>query len=336
MPRSKALRFLATLIALAAAFFLLDKGLYRLLASAEDAFYRDPAFAAEFRDYVKDKTFDTLILGSSRAYEAIHPAYFEKRLGSRAFKEAYFGRSSRYHYLFYQFYKGIAGRPRFVVYGVDYFMFTTISDKRWLTKFEPQSRPPRFFESPSLLLERKKETEDFLNDLRAAVEGGGANDNTVRAARDFDRIQKYTGRPAREGRIVTVRPERYTPALYYPYPGKEGRNFRNLLDELDRDGIRVFLVTIPDYIGTYETDFERRKFLEDLGRLAEGQANVRILDFNRPEIFPLDRADYFLNGGWGLTNSHLSRKGAVLYNRLLLRKLAPYYKANKTAPARRP
>ncbi len=336
MPSSKALRFLATLAALAASFYLFDKGLYRLLASAQDVFYRDPSFAARFRDYVQGRTFDTLIIGSSRTYEAIHPVYFEKRLGSQAFKEAYFGRSSLYHYLFYNFYRRIAGRPRVVVYGADYFMFTTISDKRWLAKFEPQARPPGFFESPSLLLERKKETEDFLNDLRASLEGGAAGDNAVRTARDFNRTQKYLGRPARPGRIVTVRPERYAPGPYFPYPGKEGRYFRNLLDEFARDGVLVLLVTIPDYVGTYETDFERRKFLEDLGRLAEGYTNVRIYDFNRPEIFPLDRAEYFLNGGWGLTNSHLSRKGAALYNRLLLKKIAPHYKGMKKAPTRRP
>jgi hypothetical protein len=329
MPASKALRFFATLAALAVSLFLLDKGIYRLLASAQDAFYRDPSYAERFKKFIKDKSFDTLIMGSSRTFEGIHPAYFEKRLGSKAFKEAYFGRSSQYHYLFYKFYRQLAGRPRVVVYGIDYFMFTTISDKRWLTKFEPQARPPRFFESPSLLLERKKETEDFLNDLRAHLEGGAAGDNAVRTDRDFNKTQRYIGRKATPGRLVTVRPKRYAPGPYFPYPGKEGRYFRSLLDEFARDGVLVLLVTIPDYIGTYETDFERRKFLEDLGWLTEGYPNVRIYDFNRPGIFPLARADLFLNGGWGLTNSHLSRKGAALYNRLLLKKIAPHYAAAK-------
>jgi hypothetical protein len=329
MPASKALRFFATLAGLAASVFLLDKGLYRLLASAQDAFYRDPAYAVRLKKFMKGKSFDTLILGSSRTYEGIHPAYFEKRLGSKAFKEAYFGRSPYYHYLFYDSYRRLAGRPRVVVYGVDYFMFTTISDKRWLAKFETQPRPPRFFESPSLLIERRKETEDFLNDLRTRLEGGAVGDNAVRTDWDLNKIQRYIGRKATPGRIVTVRPKRYTPGPYFPYPGKEGRFFRRLLDEFARDGVLVLLVTIPDYIGTYETDFERRKFMEDLGRLTEGFRNVRIYDFNRPEIFPLAQVDLFLNGGWGLTNSHLSRKGAALFNRLLLKKIAPLYDAAK-------
>ena len=321
-------RAAAALVQLVLALFLLDRGAYRLIVAAENSFYSDPGYIPRFKTFAKDKAYDTLILGTSRTYEAVHPVYFSRRLKRNAYKEAYFGRSPRYNYHFYRFFKKAAGQPRVVVYGADYFMYTAKSDKRWLTKFEPDRRPLRPFDAPSLLVENKKEIEDFLNDLRVALEGN-IEKRVARPNRDFPRIQTYAGRKPLSGRIVEVKPKKFPRGFYRPFPGVEGSYLRRLLEELARDNVQVVFITMPEYIGTYETNFEHGKFLEDLRRLIADYPNVRLLDFNRPDVFPLGKAEYFINGGWGITNSHLSKKGAEVFNRLLLRRIAPLYDAAK-------
>jgi len=321
-------RVAAVLVQLVLALFLLDRGLYRLIVAAENPFYSDPGYFPRFKAFAKDKAYDTLILGTSRTYEAVHPVYFDRRLKKKAYKEAYFGRSPRYNDHFYRYFKKVAGPPRVVVYGVDYFMFTAKSDKRWLTKFEPDRRPLRLFDAPSSLLENKKEIEDFLNDLRVALEGN-IEKRVARPSRDFPRIQTYAGRKPLPGRIVEARPPKFPRGFYRPFPGPEGSYLRRLMAEWARDNVQVVFITMPEYIGTYETNFEHGKFLEDIGRLIAGFPNIRLYDFNQPAVFPLDRAEYFINGGWGITNSHLSKKGAEAFNRLLLKKIAPLYDAAK-------
>ena len=111
-------RAAAALVQLILALFLLDRGGYRLIVAAENSFYSDPGYFPRFRAFAKGTPYDTLILGTSRTYEAVHPVYFSRRLKRNAYKEAYFGRSPRYNYYFYRFFKKVAGRPRIVIYGV--------------------------------------------------------------------------------------------------------------------------------------------------------------------------------------------------------------------------
>jgi len=320
-------RIVAAVIELIVVLFLMDRGLYRLIVAAENSFYRDPGYVARFKKYTKGTAYDTLILGTSRTFEAVHPFYFEKLLQREAYKEAYLGRSPLYDYHFYRFFKRVVGKPKVVVYGADYFMFSLNSDKRWLTKFEKDRRPLRLFEDPSSLLKNKKEIEDFLNDLRAALEGN-IERRVMRPNRDFPGIQTHIGREPVPGRIVTARPEKFSLASYHPYPGMEGPYLMELMKELAEDDVQLIFITIPEYFGTYETNFERQKFLRDISRLIKGYPNAHLYDFNRPDVFPLDKAEYFINGGWGRTNSHLSKKGAEAFGRILLEKIAPHYAPN--------
>jgi hypothetical protein len=94
---------------------------------------------------------------------------------------------------------------------------------------------------------------------------------------------------------------------YRAYPGKEGPYLKRLLEEWGRDGVTVLLIIIPDYIGTYETNFKQQKSLKDLKRLTRDYPNVHIYNFNRSNAFPPEREEYFYNGGWGKSNCHRSR-----------------------------
>lgn len=326
--RSSPRRVVVAAIQLVLFLFVLDRGLYRLIVAAENSFFPDPGYVARFKEYTKGKSYDTLILGTSRTCEAVHPAYFAADLHQTAYKEAYAGRGPRYNYLFYHFFKRVVGKPKVVIYGVDYFMFRTRSERRWLARFEEKRRPPGLFDDLSSLLKNKKEIEDFLNELRLTIEGT-IERRVARPDRDLSQIQAYLGRTPGPGRFDTVKPKDFIRARYPSFPGKEGPYLRSLIAELAEDHVPLILITIPSYIGTYERNFERRKFLRDLSRLIKGYPNAYLYDFDRPKVFPLENAEYFLNGGWGKSNSHLSKKGAEAFDRILLKKIAPHYAAAK-------
>ena len=41
-----------------------------------------------------------------------------------------------YNYFFYQEYKKHMGKPRVVIYGVDYFLFKITSERHWMRRFD--------------------------------------------------------------------------------------------------------------------------------------------------------------------------------------------------------
>jgi hypothetical protein len=328
-------RFGAHMLWLVLFLFLFDRGLFYLTVSAENRFYRDPSFAERFQEFIKAKPFSTLILGTSRAFAAFQPYSFGKILGQEAFIEARSGKGPKYNWFFYEFYKRCAGPPKVVVYGIDYFIFKTKSKERWLARFDRTRERIAPFSAPSLLLKNKDDIEDFLVDVIARM--GPAEDNACRSTQDFIKAQDYVGREITPGKVVTQKPRDFHGQRYRAYPGKEGPYLKRLLMEWGRDGVTVLLIIIPDYIGTYETNFEQQKSLKDLKRLTRGHPNVHIYNFNRSNAFPLEREEYFYNGGWGKSNSHLSKKGVELFNRLLLKKITVHYaRANKRKNSRRP
>ena len=328
-------RFGARMLWLVLFLFLFDRGLYYLTVSAENRFYRDPSFAERFQEFIKAKSFSTLILGTSRAFAAFQPYSFGKILGQEAFIEARSGKGPKYNWFFYEFYRRCVGPPKVVVYGIDYFIFQTESKERWLARFDRSHESFAPFSALSLLLRNKEDIEDFLVDVIARM--GPAEDKAFRSTQDFIKAQDYVGRETTPGGVITQKPRDLHVHQYKTYPGKEGSYLKRLLEEWERDGVTVLLIIIPDYIGTYETNFEQRKSLKDLKRLTRGYPNVHIYNFNRSSTFPLEREEYFYNGGWGKSNSHLSKKGVGLFNRLLLKRIAVHYApANKLKNSRRP
>ena len=110
---------------------------------------------------------------------------------------------------------------------------------------------------------------------------GPAENKAYRATQDFIKAQDYVGRETTPGKLITQMPRNLHLHRYWPYPGKEGPYLKQLLEEWDRDGVTVLMVIIPDYIGTYETNFEQQKSLNDLRRLTRDHPNVHIYNLNR-------------------------------------------------------
>jgi hypothetical protein len=314
--------------------FLFDRGLFFLISTLKTNVYKKNKFEKRFENYLKENHFSTLIFGTSRTYEGIHPYYFESELGQKAFKESFQGKGPKYFYYFYQLYKKYAGAPKVVIYGIDYFIYNITSDSRWLSRFKNIIAKEKIdFLSPTLMLVKYKKTiDEFFNNLLILLKEKENPDDTENSYTDFIHMQEYTGVIFPNKGPVAKRPDKYIRQLFFRFPGKEGHYFKKLLEEMDRDNVAVILVGLPDYYGTFKTNFERRDFALDLKRWEGKYKNVFFYNYNRLFKFPLKRKDYFLDGAYGLTNSHLSKIGAKVFNKKLIEDVKKHYASGGSEP----
>lgn len=324
-------KYAAGLVSLLLFLFLFDRGLYLLLYHLETKFNERTNFEETFSRYMEDKSYSTLILGTSRAYEGIHPKYFTEHLGENAYKETYRGKGPKYCYYFYKLYKKYAGIPKVVVYGVDYFVYNITSYDKWMAHFktgEPP-RPAGLFSSPLLLLARKGKLDTFQNEVLLDINEIG-EERGKQKNRDpfieFNRIQEYTGTEAPLKNIVVKKPVKYLRQAYIHPPGIEGDYFIKLLEELDNDNVTIVLVGLPDFFGSYKTNYQRDIFIKDLKILKRRFKKLEVINYNRQYRFNLDNTAYFNDGGYGHTNSHLSQTGAAVFNKLLCEDLKQFYR----------
>lgn len=322
-------RFLALLACFLAALFLFDRGLSLAVRVIERHAYGSNDFEQRLTRYLSGRNYSSLILGTSRTFEGIIPAHLENCLGQKFFKEADWGRGPKYNYYFYQIFKKHAGVPKVVVYGVDYFIYNVESNTRWMSRFnlKKDALGVDFFAAPLLLFDHKKHNDEFLNnmltDLDRMMAAAIPGDDDF-----FDKINSHQGFPVRpdNSKVITEKPPRFFHQKFPKPPGKEGDYLLRLLDDLKADGVKVVLVSLPDYIGSLKTNWGMRIFHEHLRDLGQRYRNVTVLLYNSPRDFELDKPELFRDGGWGKTNSHLSMAGAVKLGDKLCRDLAPLYR----------
>ncbi len=299
--------------------FFFDKILFHLLQTWEKKFYQNKNFQNRFIKF-PGNTYDTLIMGSSRSHKGIHAYYLFKYLNLRAKNFAHSACSAQFNYLFYKKYKKFAKIPDVVIYGVDYFIFSLNSNPRWLQYFE-QSKSHSTINKEGIfsLIKNKKQIDSFLNNVINRINNKISNNFRLKK-KHRGYIDDFTGFP---GKIISKKTEKrhFRKIDYTEYPGKEGKYFRKLMEVLNKDNVTVFLVYIPDYIGTYKTNYQKNKLREDIRKITKKFNNVYILDFNNPEIFPLRNKNFFLDGDFGNMNSHLSRNGARVFNRMLTKRI---------------
>jgi hypothetical protein len=224
-------------------------------------------------------------------------------------------------------YKKHAGVPKVVIYGVDYFIYTVKSDPRWLSQFQNANKGPKinFFSSPLLLLENKKKMDNFQNNILIRLQEEKVPRDNKQYFKDFIDIQEHMGGENPGKKLISKEPPEYL-RQYFPLPpGEEGDYFMKLLDELDRDDVTVILVALPDYYGSFKTNFQMREFINQLKSIRPKYKKLFIYNYNRPDQFPLDNPDYFIDGGYGMTNSHLSISGAKVFDEMLCEDIKKYY-----------
>jgi len=278
---------------------------------------------------------DVLIFGSSRARLAFGQYMLSSQLNKRIIKDAASGRFPRFFYYCYLKHREEHSRPKAVIYGIDYFIFEKKSYPLDLAALDKTLKldalnPAGSVNEASPLLSRiswlfrkKQDIDNFVGDLikldRAAEEeeadDGPAEDGAVRRGQ---KNQAAKGREKKE-----AKPYFYHPRPYLTHPGVEGAYLEKLLAVLEKDGVSVFLVIIPDFAGTNEMNFEQDKFKSDIRELARPYKNATVLDFNRPDIFDLNNPGFFRNANLSKSNCHLSVEGSIRFTRKLVEAVHP-------------
>ena len=312
-------------------FVSFDRFFSFIIVYAENNFFNKSSMKEPLKKYLKNKDFNTLLFGTSRTYEGIHPENFKDIKELKMFKIAFVGHGPKYNYFFYKMYKREAGIPEYLIYGIDYFIFnlkTPILPLSEVEVDESQKVKIDFFSPSFLLLKNKKKNDIFFNDTIEFLKYK-SDESRVKFLSD---LQVYLGADKalfKKHKVITEKPRKYKRIGYFPSPGKEGYYFSKLLDQLKKDKVKVIFVIIPEHFGTFKTNWGRKKLYIYLDEIKKKYENIKVWNFNKRKIFTLHNSEYFLDGGYGKTNSHLSKKGSMIFNQKLKVKLKNYLKKNK-------
>ncbi len=280
-------------------------------------FFPSDDFEIRLKDHLAKNDYNTLILGSSRTYEGIHP-YLIKSDKLKPFKWSFAGFGPKYNYYFYKMYKNLKGKPEMIIYGIDYFIYNLYSSPEALTELNigPDMKSDIDYMEPAILLLKNKTKIDII--VRDIVRT--LNPVETSLFRDINKIQSYTGTSKTDLKNYKVHAERTTKtrgSAFTKPPGSEGEYFLRLLNELNQENVKIVLVVIPEYIGTFRTNRFQMVFRMHLKNLRRVYKNITILNYNYIQKFNLGDDSLFLDGGYGFTNSHLSKKGSEIFNRML-------------------
>ncbi len=296
---------------------------YRYAAAG---FYsRPPKNSIHMKVHKKEKEFyDTLIMGTSRTKQGIHPWYLNKYLNLKAYKIADSGKYPRYNFQYYKIFRKKYKIPKYVFYGVDYFMFEKTSNlrrMRTLLGFKiKRSRRSKFsfnlkifnpLQGISLTLKEKEKINGFIIDYldNNAKQQKRKNGKSLISTR---RGSKKTAPPQ-----SIIEPPHWEKIKYTNYPGLEGNFLNMLFDDLKKDKVKVFVVILPDIISVYKTNYEYKKFENDIKTITEKYKNITLLNYNSLKKFDLKNPILFRDGSYGSKVSHLSYYGAEILNKIL-------------------
>jgi len=311
--------------------FLFDRGAALIFRELNFSFYSHTSVKKSVfgkREVIKKNYYDSVIFGTSRTISAIHPLYLYRHLGIKAYNAAKHDRYPEYYYLMYKRFKSSYGKPKFLFYGIDYFIFKARTSKIALMSVLKKKRKVRRINFSRTTNDSSVELGRFswLFRIKNKIDKT-LNDFLVKLSLDWDMyegihlnaagISTYTGMKA------VIKPEfRKKPGTWKTFPystheNGEGRSLIRLIDELERDGVKVFLVGIPDYIGTYESNVQKDFFINDIRGLIRDRKDIWFLNYNTPDRFDISNPGYFKDGGYGMENSHMSYDGSIPFNKML-------------------
>ncbi len=294
-----------------------DRSLSYFIFKYNYKFFKNNPIEKPLSKYLRDHDFNTLIIGTSRTYQAIHPELI-KSPQITPFKWSHAGNGPKYNYYFYKLYKKIEGTPKMVVLGMDYFIYSIASSSLSLSEVKEHTSTSimRHFFSPTLLLlKNKSETDILLNDILNSIKISELSlYNKIKDAQTYTGVEKSA---LPNLKIITEDYPSYKRRIFWRLPGKEGDYFIKMLDEIQKDKAVIVLVVIPDYIGTVKTNISQKRFKRHLNRLTKKYNNLIILNYNFNRKFNLKDESLFIDGGYGIGNSHMSKKGAEIFNKML-------------------
>jgi hypothetical protein len=314
-------------------FLFFDRIVFLGLRSAAFHYYNKLSVSQDkLRIGLQTKKPQGLVFGTSRAEMAINKKILSQILSLRIHSEAQAGTYPAYNQLYFQRLRAYLGEVRFVIYGMDYFMFDKKSSQKDMARLEKVSQkevlnpevttnyPPFSFARFSMLYRFKPELDEFFNDFLGQNLKNGKN-----AAKPLLKKKKRI----KKKKLRRQPPSYWKQRAYRCFPGVEGQYLLALLQELSARGIVTFLVLLPDFIGTNATNFEQEAFKKDVRALAVRFHSTVVLDFNTAEQFRLDDPRMFSDGGWGWSNSHLSDVGSRIISSKIAYAIKSYFRTQQ-------
>lgn len=319
------------IILLLSFFFIFDRSAAILFREASYSFYSNTKTKKNIfgkREVIKKGFYDTLIFGTSRTLNAVHSMYLYKYLGLKAYKVAKQDRYPEYYFRLYKKFRDSFGKPGYLFYGVDYFMFelrtsefalmTVHKKKRRIRKINFKkvvNKNSRFLSSVSMLYRIKKKIDKTLEDTlyKMSLDWDSLDNKHTNVIG----ISNYLGKKMVIGSEFRTKPDSWEKFPYINSDNGEGPFLKRLFDELERDGVKVFLIGIPDYIGTYKSNIQKDKFVRDISNLIKNRKGFWLLNYNHPDHFNMENGDFFKDGAYGVKNSHLSYYGSIPFNKML-------------------
>ncbi|MCK4889482.1 MAG: hypothetical protein KAS21_10460 [Candidatus Aminicenantes bacterium] len=322
-------------------FFVFDRGAALIFREINFSFYSNTTLKKNIfgkSEVMKKGFYDSLIFGTSRTLNSIHPLYLHKYLGFKAYKVAKQDRYPEYYYLLYKRFKDSFGKPKYLFYGVDYFMFKMRTSKIPLMSVSKKKKKIRKINFKKLL----KRNPGALNYISILYRSKNKIDKTFddilyKLSLDWDSsdvknlnsagISNYKGKKTVIASEFRTKPNSWEKSFYTNSDNGEGESLKLLFDELERDGVKVFLIGIPDFIGTYETNVQKDLFTTDMRSLIKSRRGFWFLDYNHLDKFDLNNGDNFKDGRYGHENSHLSYYGSIPFNKMLADDIAKIIKS---------
>lgn len=311
--------------------FIFDRSSAFLLRELNFSFYSNAKLKKNVfgkPEVMKKGFYDALIFGTSRTLSAIHPVYIYQYLGLKAYNVAKQDRYPEYYYNFYKRFRKNFGKPDYLFYGVDYFMFKAHTSKIALMSVSKRKRRVRridlskamnresvFFSRISLLFRMKKKFDKTFEDVIYLL--SLEYDIAENTGTNIAGISTHTGVKMVISPEHRYKPESWEKFNYINSSHGEGEFLKKLFDELENDRVQVFLIGIPDYIGTFESNVQKKFFSDDILSLIKGRKDFWFLDYNHPEKFDIHNPEFFKNGRYGLENSHMSYYGSIPFNKIL-------------------
>jgi len=308
-------RFVRAALVFAVALVIVDRGLYWGIGALQARVMRGTELRHMLEAVERKQDYEWLVLGTSRTYEAIHPAAIQRAFGVKAFKSAGRGKGPRYQYEFYRLYTPMFGAPRVLLLGIDAFMFGIRSDDPYLRQLEREASPgaqASLFWPPLRLAAHRREVTSAVLRILERLQFELTPDDPQFSV---ELMQAYAGTvPARP-------PEQAEPASYVQvphdrFPGAEGEYFQKLIAACMADGVTVFLIYPPDVVGTQRTHQDHAGFIDEIRGLVKDCPACFVLDYGEPSRFPSADIRHFIDGAHGVTNSHLSKAGAEAFAEL--------------------
>jgi hypothetical protein len=296
----------------AVALVVFDRALYWGIGALQARVMRGTELRHLLGAVERKPDYEWLVLGTSRTYEALHPSAIERAFGVKAFKSAGRGKGPRYQYEFYRLYTPMFGAPRVLLLGIDAFMFGIRSDDPYLRQLEREASPgaqASLFWPPLRLAAHRREVTSAVLRILERLQFELTPDDPQFSV---ELMQAYAGTvPARP-------PEQAEPASYVRvphdgFPGAEGEYFQKLIAACMADGVTVVLIYPPDVVGTQRTHEDHAAFLDEIRGLVKDCPACFVLDYGEPSRFPSADIRYFIDGAYGVTNSHLSKAGAEAF-----------------------